>query len=181
MYHSPASQQAYEQFKASQAAASSSAAGALGQAKAHPPTPYTTPPNEALTGAYNQSVADSAYSRDLQINENKYQRGQLSQEYGIDDASNPFSKMVMLQEAYERNKANTDTGFASQGNYFSGAHDSNQALLTHGLAADKDSLAREYKSAKHGLDYSDQQANASYGTSTNAAALQKLRDLLGLS
>jgi hypothetical protein len=50
-----------------------------------------------------------------------YQHANISNEYGIGDSSNPFSKAAMLQESYNRSKLGTTNSLAAQGQLYSGA------------------------------------------------------------
>lgn len=136
--------------------------------------------NSGIEAQYNQAVGDSDLANNLTHTENLYQQGKLSQEYGIDDASNPFSKMKMLQQSFERGQANTATGFASQGQYFSGAYNSNKKFGEDNYKADQDSLHRAYDSSKHDLEYSNTQSDAAATSGKKNAALQKLLAYLGL-
>jgi hypothetical protein len=94
--------------------------------------------------------------------------------------TNPFSKMKLLQQSFERDKANQGTSFAAAGQAFSGAYDSNKQYLSDNNLQNVDRLQRDYKSAKHGLDYSNTQSDDQYNSTTANAALQRLIQQLGI-
>lgn len=160
--------------------------GGLSASMVSPTTPKVATPtgptfSPAAEAAYNTSVGDYDTANKLTHAENLYQQGHLSQEYGIDDASNPFSKMKMLQQAFERDQGNTATSFASQGQFSSGAYASNKKLGETNYAADQDALHRAYDSSKHDLQYSNTQSDAVATSGKNQAALQRLLAMLGMA
>jgi hypothetical protein len=75
------------------------------------------------------------------------QEGQIKQEYGFDDPSNPFNRAKMLQQAYESRQRGTLTGMAAQGGLYSGALARAQNLNLSGYQQQEDALRRSYQGA----------------------------------
>lgn len=148
--------------------------------------PLTKPPpvvefSPVAQAMYNATVGNAKTENSNLHAENLWQTQSLSNEYGIDDVSNPFSKMKMLQQSYERDKSNQGTTFASQGQFFSGAYNSNKEFLRQGNLADQDALKREYSRAKHAYAYSNIRGDAAETAAGQSANAQRLFDNLGTS
>lgn len=75
------------------------------------------------------------------------QRLRLQNDYGIDDTSNPFSRMQQLRDQLQRNQAFNQNSYASRGHLYSGALQQARDETTRGFQQGQDSLERSYQSA----------------------------------
>jgi hypothetical protein len=68
-------------------------------------------------------------------------------EYGIDDTTNPFSRMALLKRTYLAKGNATTNSMASRGQLYSGSHQRGKAQDRYGEERDTAALRSEYESA----------------------------------
>lgn len=159
-----------------------------GAAKPTPKPPTPTPLNPIFESQYNVSVGDTNTEADAQIGENNLQSGYLDNDFGLSlDANgnpvannlNPFNKMKELQAAFERNKLGDNNAAASHGQYFSGAHTADQALIKHDYDKDVYNATEDYTRGKHGFTYQNDGINRGRYRAINSAAATRTDRYLG--
>ena len=74
------------------------------------------------------------------------QEANVKQDYGFDDASNPFNRAAMLQRSYTESRTRATNSYASQGQLYSGALQNAQDQNRFGYDKGHDSLRRDYNS-----------------------------------
>jgi hypothetical protein len=141
-------------------------------AAAGPSAPPIDPAFEAYRAAAGRNVAVSDA-------EAKYQLGSLSNEYGIGDTSNPYSKAALLQESYNRSKLGTTNSMASQGQLYSGALQNAQGENDRNYSINSDALKRAYGNATHAVRYGQAQTYANNAIGVDSSAFQSLLNSLG--
>jgi hypothetical protein len=139
-----------------------------------PSTPSAPPPDPTYE-AYRASAG-----RNISVGnaEAAYQHANISNEYGIGDSSNPFSRAAMLQESYNRSKLGTTNSLAAQGQLYSGAMINAQNENQHQYSIQNDALQRAYGAAQRSVTLGQAQnyANNAIGVSDQgfAALLRSL-------
>lgn len=119
------------------------------------------------TLAYNNAMAG--------INQ---QGAALNQEYGFGDTSNPFNRANLLQQAYQRNRANTANTYAARGQLYAGSTQNAQSFDTQTFNQGLDALQRDYASKQQALTQAGLTAQTDRTTADNAAYVQALQDAL---
>jgi hypothetical protein len=105
----------------------------------------------AYDAAYDEELA--AYRRRLQREQSNiaYERGRTQQEYGFEDATDPYSRARMLERAYTQRRAATTTGLAARGQLYSGALRGAQAENRFGYEQQTAQTRKEYLDRLRGL------------------------------
>jgi hypothetical protein len=101
--------------------------------------------------AYDEELA--AYRRRLQREQSNiaYERGRTQQEYGFEDATDPYSRARMLERAYTQRRTATTTGLAARGQLYSGALRGAQAENRFGYEQQTAQTRKEYLDRLRGL------------------------------
>lgn len=136
-----------------------------------PPGGPTTPP---LDPTFEADLATANRNRAVAGAEATYQTGQINQEYGITDHSNPYSRAALLEEQYKRSKAGTVNSYASAGQLNSGAYQRMQGENDRNYSIGSDQLARQYQNSIHNVQYGQAQTIANSGSGVDDAAFQAL-------
>lgn len=147
---------------------------------AHPPgslSPGGTA--QPLDSQYESYLTQARYQRGLSDADAAYQTGQVKQEYGVEDQSNPYSRAALLRENYQRSIRGTTNSYAAQGQGSSGAAQRMQGENARNYSIGADRNARDYQNAIHGIQYGQAQTVANYGTGMDDAAYQALLRALG--
>ncbi len=92
-----------------------------------------------------------------------YERTMMGQEYGYDamgafDPSNPYSKATLLERSFYQGQNATTNSMASQGQLYSGAHQTNLDEGTFKYKRDEDSLKRAAARGYQSLSQAEQEA-----------------------
>lgn len=151
------------------------------------PSPAPTTPKAGISSASPTLPPDPAFAaaqvsnnRNLQIANADYAYGvgQLRQQYGLEDFSNPFSQAALLRESYLRQQRGTMNQFAASGQGYhgstSGAYQRAQSENTRNYAIADDAMRREYADRMRGMIRGMLGANADYGTNITQADWERL-------
>jgi hypothetical protein len=111
-----------------------------------------------------------------------FDRGNINREYGFTanggiDPSNPNSRAALLQRSYQQGQQGDNTSFASQGQLYSGAYQSQIDSRTQGYNTDRQRLQAEQNQAT-GQTYLNQFSGSSGGAGPEQ--IEALRRALGL-
>lgn len=136
-------------------------------------------PTLPLDPAYAQTVISNQRNLGIANADYAYNVGQLRQQFGLEDFSNPFSEAALLREKYLNNQRGTTNSYASAGQLYSGAYNRAKATNTHNYAIADDAMRRQYADLQHQLQRGMLQANADYGTNITAADWQRLISQFG--
>lgn len=144
--------------------------------RATPPAAARPPAAQSLPfdPVYQAQVADLNRQQALAQSNIQYQTGQVKQEYGFDDPSNPFSRAAMLQRAYTQGQQATTGGMASRGQLYSGAL---QSELDHGRFGHEqnvDTARRAYAQALQALQQQGAQATLDYQSGLTLAGAERI-------
>jgi hypothetical protein len=155
--------------------------------------------------------AQISSARNWQLGEAQaqYQTGKVRQQYGVDDASNPYSEMAnlryeygigdasnpynrakMLEKSYQETKAGNLNTFASQGQLYSGAYSktaadvetkrgADETVLQRGFSQGNDAIQRAFADAMQGIQYGRAQSAAENALGVDDATYQALLRALG--
>lgn len=137
------------------------------------------PTGQPLDPQYEAYLTQARYQRGLADAEAAYQTGQIRQEYGVEDQSNPYSRAALLKDTYEQAKRGTRNSLASSGQAHSGAAGRAQGANDRNYSIGYDQLVRQYQGAIHGVQYGQAQTIANYGTGQDQAAYEALIRALG--
>ena len=149
-----------------------------------PPTPNAARPPVApkppaaqplpFDPVYQAQVANLNRQQALTQGNIQYQTGQVKQEYGFDDPSNPFNRSEMIKRAYQQGQAATTGGMASRGQLYSGAL---QTELDHGrfgYEQNVDSARRAYAQALQELSQQGAQSKLDYESGLALAGAERI-------
>jgi len=78
-----------------------------------------------------------------------YSVGQLNNEFGFGDTSNPYNRVRMLEDSYKHQQAGTTNSYAAQGQLYSGAIQNARNSNATGYARGYDALQRQYQGARN--------------------------------
>lgn len=115
--------------------------------------------------------------------EGAWQTGQLQRSSGFDASGNlvtggadynPFSQAMLLQDAYKHSKAGTNTGYAAQGQLYSGAYGRAQARNDTNYAQGFDALKTGALQGYHGIGTGQLQTYANNAIGGTGAEWQSL-------
>jgi hypothetical protein len=151
-------------------------AAAPGGSSAGPGAPGAPSPFDPQ---YDASVAGLGVRRDDALADIAYDEGELKQEFGFDDPSNPFSRARLLQRSYDEQKNRTTNSYASMGQLYSGAVQNARSSDTHNYDVAHDSLRRDYDRALEAFRRGKRDANRGYDEGVVGAAGERLDRQLG--
>jgi hypothetical protein len=146
-------------------------AAAPGGSSAGPGAPGAPSPFDPQ---YDASVAGLGVRRDDALADIAYDEGELKQEFGFDDPSNPFSRARLLQRSYDEQKNRTTNSYASMGQLYSGAVQNARSSDTHNYDVAHDSLRRDYDRALEAFRRGRRDANRGYDEGVVGAAGERL-------
>lgn len=98
----------------------------------------------------------------------QYQQGQVQQDYGFDDTSNPFNRAAMLQRSYQQSQTGGINRMAAAGQLYSGAAQRGQDEGTYNYNRSYSDLRRSYDQAQH--DITQRRAEAATAAYTGAGS-----------
>jgi hypothetical protein len=116
--------------------------------------------------------------------ESAWQSGQLQRSSGFDASGNlvtagkdfnPFSQAMLLQDSYKRSKAGTNTGYAAQGQLYSGAYGRAQNRNDLNYAQGYDALRTGTLQGYHGIGAGQLQTYANNTLGLSGDQFQSLR------
>lgn len=136
----------------------------------------TAPP---LDPQYEAELATGRRQLALSGAESAYQTGQIKQDFGIEDQSNPYSRAALLKQSYEEAQRGTANSYAERGLGNSGSAGQMAGENSRQYSIGYDQLARQYQGAIHGVQYGQAQTAANYGTGMDQAAYEALLRALG--
>ena len=150
--------------------------GSLGKGLASPASsPASGPPIDPAFEAYRAAAGRNVSLSDAEA---KYQQGALSNEYGIGDSSNPYSKAALLQESYNRSKLGTQNSVGGN-QIFSGSYQNAQGENDRNYSIGSDALKRAYGQASHGIQYGQAQTYANNALGVDSEKFNALLRALG--
>jgi hypothetical protein len=142
-----------------------------------PSQPFGTPqaPGAPLPGW--QEVANRAAEQRnnaYQTAQATFDRGNISRDYGFTssgaiDPTNPNSRAALLQQSYQQGQRGDNTGFAAQGQLYSGAYQNQINSRTRGYNTDNARLLAEANQAT-GQTYLNQFSGSTGGASPEQIA-----------
>lgn len=137
-----------------------------------------TPEGMPWNAAYETALGTA--NRDFnQANANIAQQQQQSnQMFGFGDTSNPFSRAAMLQQAYQRSRANTLNTYAGRGQLYSGSTQNALGYDASNFNQGLDALQREYAAQNQEFAQSRLQNQNALTDAQQAAYAQALEDAL---
>ena len=111
-----------------------------------------------------------------------YQRTQLSNQYGIGDTTNPYSRAKLLEESYKGSRASTTNSYARQGQLYSGALQTAQQGVTSKYNKDNDAMQRAYQDSRNKIAQGRLDRYASSGQTIDDATYKSIQsNLQGLT
>jgi hypothetical protein len=125
---------------------------------AQPSTPVApaTPPVGTVYGQPQPQPFDTTYENQTALNRRNLdqtgvdldqQQSGLRRAYGFDDASDPFSRMALLRQAYENRARGAGNAMAARGQLYSGAYQNAQDQTALGFEQDTDATRKAYNEA----------------------------------
>lgn len=108
-----------------------------------------------------------------------YQTGQVKQEFGFEDTSNPFSRARLLERTYKQAQARNTNSYAAAGQLYSGALGRAQKTAKFSYDANYDATKRQYENLLNQIQARGTQANTDYQNTVNQDAQQVLLRALG--
>lgn len=151
------------------------------------------PSDPRVDSIYNSTIGRLRQQREDTYTQLGYQDRRTANDYGFKvdfhghtadaipefDPTNPFSKMALLQRSFEQTKNGDNTGFAANGQLFSGAYGRQREETQHGFDVNKDSLVKAFQDAINGSNQQRFAAEQAYGNGESDAGKDRLRLLFG--
>jgi hypothetical protein len=100
------------------------------------------------------------------------------QSYGFTDTSNPFNRAAMLQQAYDRNRAKTQTSYAARGQLYAGSLSNARSYDEGNYLRGYDALARQYRGELGDIAAKRLAASRTLSEGTQAARAKALEEAL---
>lgn len=146
-----------------------------GGGSAPAPDPYTAPPPDPEL--LQRQIAGQ---QSLQIGDawDTYQKGVLSNTYGIGDTSNPYSRAKLLEDSYRKRQGSTLNNYASQGQLYSGALNKqmDEDQFQHNI--DNNNMQRSYYDSLANIEKGRIDRYASTGQALDQAQLNSILQAL---
>jgi hypothetical protein len=139
------------------------------------PTPAAAPVAPPVSAGAAASIAGAGNVYQNTLTGIGTQQSQLGQEYGFTpqgapDASNPYSRATLLQQAYDRQAKGSRNAMAARGQLYAGSTQNAQNFLGQQNLQKRDALLRQFQRMMSNLELRKQQAKTGYlNTATQAA------------
>lgn len=160
------------------------------------PTPeaaHADPIDPRVQANYDSTVGRLRQQREDTYSQLGYQDLRAANDYGFKvdfhdhvadaiptfDPTNPFSKMALLQRAFEQGRKGDETNYAAQGQLFSGAYQRQVGERQFGQDANTDALKKAFQDAINNSNQQRHNAELTYGQGESDANKEMLRILMG--
>lgn len=158
------------------------------------PAPPAPKPTDAWDTAYETAKTNADHDRTSNLARITYDEGRSGRDYGFKfgygadgfvdmnsiavDTSDPFSKMSLLQKAYEDTKRSSANSYAAQGQLYAGSYANQQNSDAFGYSQGSDSLTKAFTDSIKGSGFNRVQTQSDYDTTVSNAGYAKLAALL---
>lgn len=134
------------------------------------------PVSQPFNARYDTSMAGLGRDRDLATSNLDYNQQRVTQDYGFDDPSNPFSRAALLERTYQQQRSGTLNSYAGAGQLYSGAltraRDADRFNYEQGRGA----LRGSYDETLRDLAVRRLEAQNTYQSGAEGAEAQRLED-----